>query len=229
MWFFYHRAFKMTNQIAIIDPFVNGPSVNCFNSLVNVLGVKATYHIPGPQGIDSLLNEASRSQAYIVLGSASNISEELPWHKPLADFLMQELKKNKPIMGFCFGHQIMCHALGSEVGFHTPEKIKLMGVRKICITEDFWNFKKDESFLLGVTHKQVVRNLPAGLKEVGLGLENDIVIHEYLPFMGTQAHPEASDYFCTNDITNLNLSEIGAIQKDGARLIQRFFQHFKLI
>lgn len=229
MRLFYHRALKMTNQIAIIDPFVNGPAVNCFNSLVNVLGVKATYHMPGPYGIDSLLKEVSRSQAYIVLGSASHVHEELPWHKPLADFLLQELKNKKPILGCCFGHQIMCHALGGTVEYHVPDETKQMGTRNISITDDFWNFKKGESFLLGVTHKQVVRNLPKGLKAVGLGLENDIVIHEYLPFMGTQAHPEASDYFCTTDITNLNSPEIGALQTDGARLIQRFFQHFKLI
>ena len=219
----------MTNQIAIIDPFVNGPAVNCFNSLVNLLGVKATYHMPGPYGIDSLIREASQSKAYIVLGSASHIHQQLPWHKPLADFLLEELKKNKPVLGCCFGHQIMCHALGAKVEYHVKEETKQMGTRNISVTEDFWNFKKGESFLLGVTHKQVVRNLPKSLRSVGHGLENDIVIHESLPFMGTQAHPEASDYFCTTDITNLNSLEINGVQKDGGRLIQKFFQHFKLI
>jgi GMP synthase-like glutamine amidotransferase len=219
----------MTNQIAIIDPFVNGPAVNCFNSLVNLLGVKATYHMPGPYGIDSLLLEAARSKAYIVLGSASHIHQGLPWHKPLADFLLQELKKNRPVLGCCFGHQLMCHALGANVEYHVKDETKQMGMRNISITEDFWNFKKGESFVLGVTHKQVVRNLPSGLKSVGHGLENDIVIHESLPFMGTQAHPEASDYFCTTDITNLNSLEIDGLKKDGGRFIQKFFQHYKVI
>ncbi|MBA2403742.1 MAG: gamma-glutamyl-gamma-aminobutyrate hydrolase family protein [Bdellovibrionales bacterium] len=219
----------MTNQIAIVDPFVVGPSVNCFNSLVNLLGVKATYHMPGPYGIESLLAEASRSQAYIVLGSASHVHEDLPWHKPLADFLLQELQKNKPIFGCCFGHQIMCHVLGAKVEYHTEEQTKQMGVRKISITENFWNFNKGETFNLGVTHKQVVRNLPNELKAVGHGLENDIVIHKTLPFMGTQAHPEASNYFCLTDINNLNQPDIEALQKDGGAIIRRFFQHFKLI
>lgn len=218
----------MTNQIAIIDPFVISPAVNCFNSLVNLLGVKATYHMPSTYGIESLLQEASKSQAYIVLGSASHVHENLPWHKLLADFLLQELNKNKPVLGCCFGHQIMCHALGAKIEYHVKEETKQMGSRNISITEDFWNFKKGESFLLGVSHKQVVRNLPSGLRSVGHGMENDIVIHETLPFMGTQTHPEASDYFCTTDIVNLNPSEIKSLQIDGARLIQRFFDHFKL-
>jgi len=219
----------MTKQIAIVDPFMNGPSVNCFNSLVNLLGIKATYHMPGTLGIDSLIKEASQSMAYIVLGSASHVHENLPWHKPLADFLLKELKRSKPILGCCFGHQIMCHALGSKVEYYTPDEAKQMGVRKITITENFWNYKQGESFSLGVTHKQVVRSLPKGLKSVGHGLENDIVIHESLPFMGTQAHPEASAFFCTSDITNLNPIEIETVQKDGGRLIQKFFQYHKLI
>jgi GMP synthase-like glutamine amidotransferase len=219
----------MTNQIAIIDPFVKSPAVNCFNALVNLLGIKATYHMPSVYGIESLVKEVSASKAYIVLGSASHIHEDLNWHKPLADFLIEELHHKKPILGCCFGHQLMCHALGTKVEYHSRDESKNMGRRKITITEDFWNFKKDETFVLGVTHKQVVTNLTNGLKEVGHGMANDIVIHESLPFMGTQAHPEASNYFCTTDITNLNSNEISAIQNDGARFIQRFFQHFNLI
>lgn len=219
----------MTNQIAIVDPFVKGPSFNCFNNIMNILGVKASYHMPGSFGMESLISETEHSKAYIVLGSASNISDKLSWHAPLADFLLQELKNNKPVLGLCFGHQIMCNALGAKVEFYTKEETKEMGSRNITITEDFWNFKKGENLLLGVTHRQVVRNLPGDLKQVGFGFENDIVIHETLPFMGTQAHPEASDYFCRTDITNLNPSEIKAIQRDGSLLINRFFQHFKLI
>ncbi len=219
----------MTTQIAIVDPFVKGAAVNCFNGLVNLLGVKATYHMPGPFGVESLLKERDRSQAYIVLGSASHVHENLPWQRALADFLMEELKNNKPVLGCCFGHQLMCHALGAKVEFITSDEIKHMGTRAITITKDFWNFKQGERFLLGVTHRQVVRDLTNGLLPVGLGMENDLVIHETLPFMGTQAHPEASDYFCTTDIDNLSSSEIALVQKDGARLIQRFFQQFKII
>lgn len=219
----------MTNQIAIIDPYVKGPAVNCFNSLVNLLGVPATYHMPGAMGLESILSEAKNAQAFIVLGSASHVHENLPWQKPLADFLVEQLKQNKPVLGCCFGHQLVCHALGAKVEYHSEDESKHMGLRKINITENFWNFKKGESFDLGVTHKQVVRDLPKGLKAVGLGLPNDIVIHETLPFMGTQAHPEASAFFCTTDITNLQDREISSIQKDGGALIRRFFAQFKII
>lgn len=219
----------MTNQIAIVDPFVKSPAVSCFNSLVNVLGIKATYHLPSVSGIETLLKEAPKTQGYVVLGSASHVHENLPWHKPLADFLLEELNHQKPVLGCCFGHQLVCHAFGAKVEYYAHDEEKLMGSREIKILKDFWNFKESETFYLGVTHKQVVRDLPSNLLGVGHGLENDIVIHRSLPFMGTQAHPEASDYFSTYDITNLQGSEISTIQKDGTRLIHRFFQHFNLI
>lgn len=219
----------MTIQIAIVDPFVKMPAINCFNSLVNLLDFKATYHVPSQLGIQSLINESVHTSAYIVLGSASHVHENLPWHKPLADFLISELLKKRPVLGCCFGHQLICHALGADVEFHSSDEAKQTGMREVRITKDAWNFKKGESFWLGVTHKQVVRNLPEKLKAIGKGLENDIVIHETLPFMGTQSHPEASDHFCMSDIANLTEAEVLAIRKGGSDLIKRFFQHFKLL
>ena len=219
----------MTKQIAIIDPYVKSPAIHCFNRLINLLGLKSTYHTPSTFGVESLLREASKSQAYIVLGSASHIHENLPWHRHLGQFLFEELNQNKPVLGCCFGHQLVCHILGAKVDFYQKDETKQTGTRIITVTEDFWNFKKGESYYLGVSHRQIVKNLPKGLKAVGLGLENDIVIHETLPFMGTQAHPEASTHFCDMDIQNLTHSEINSLQQDGGRLILQFFQYFNLI
>jgi len=215
----------MTNQIAIIDPFVKTPSINCFNNLVKVLGLKATYHMPSIYGVDSLLSTRSETSGYIILGSASHVHEKLPWHFALAEFALEELHKKRPIIGFCFGHQIMCHALGAKVEYYSPDENKQMGQRNVKITQDFWNFKNGEVFDLAVTHKQVVRDLPEHLLEVGVSLANDIVIHKELPFLGTQSHPEASNYFCHHDITNLSESEIGVVQKGGTSLIKRFFEY----
>ena len=214
----------MTKQIAIIDPFVRTPAINCFNNLVKTLGLQATYHIPSIFGIETLLKTRSETAAYIILGSASHVHEKLPWHLPLVEFALEELQKKRPLLGICFGHQIMCHALGAKVEYYSSDEEKQMGNREVEITQDFWNYKKGEVFNLAVTHKQVVRDLPEHLIEVGHSLSNDIVIHKGLPFLGTQAHPEASDYFCHNDITNLNESEIASVQKSGTALIKRFFE-----
>ena len=85
---------------------------------------------------------------------------------------------------------------------------------------------QNEELNLGVTHKQVVKNLPNDLLPIGVGLENDIVIHKTLPFLGTQAHPESSLSFCKNDIKELTNEEIELAQRDGAKLINSFMLHF---
>ncbi len=219
----------MTKQIAIIDPFVKSPVINCFNGLVNTLGLKATYHSPHLSGLQTLELEKENTHAYIILGSASNVEDQLPWHEPLAKFIHQELLKGKPTLGCCFGHQIMCHHFGSEVGFYNKDQEKLLGMRKMILDQDFWGFRKDEVFHIPVTHRQYVSKLGPELIQAGTGLPQDIVIHRFLPFLGTQGHPEASDYFCSEDIKILSHEEQKVAQKDGKQLILRFFEHFEII
>lgn len=219
----------MRKQIAIIDPFVKSPAVSCFNRLVQMLNLPASYHLPSLFGNETLYRDQDKTSAYIVLGSASHVHENLPWHTPLAQFLVEELHKNKPVLGCCFGHQLMCHAFGAKVEYYESQEVKLSGKRKVTICQDQWNFAKGEEFHLAITHRQVVKDLPATLIELGQGLSHDIVIHQTLPFLGTQAHPEASSYFCQHDIQNLTISEEKLTQDDGERLIRRFFEYFHII
>ncbi|MBT2824606.1 hypothetical protein HIR19_11945, partial [Staphylococcus coagulans] len=130
-----------------------------------------------------------------------------PWHAPLKHFLLSELAKNKPTLGCCFGHQLICEGFGAKVEFLHDNEEKEMGKRTIKITQSGYGLKEDEIFNLAVTHRQVVRELPKDLLNIGYGIENDIVIHRTLPFLGTQAHPEGSTHFCTHDITNLSSSD----------------------
>ncbi len=219
----------MTKQIAIIDPYVVSPAVPCFNRLVELLGLPCTYHTPSQSGLKSLLEETNKASAYIILGSASHVHEKLPWHFPLANFMVDELKKGKPVLGCCFGHQLLCHAFGAEVNYFSESEIKITGLRKMRMTQSFGELASGEELNLGVTHKQVVRNLPIDLLSIGEGLENDIIIHKDLPFMGTQGHPECSHSFCLTDIQNLTDDEIQLVQKDGAKLIKAFFKKFGLL
>lgn len=219
----------MTTQIAVIDPYMIGPANQCFNSLVNLLGVPATYHMPAQWGFGSLEKTMGKTHAYIILGSASNLCEELPWHLPLGELVKAELEKGKPVLGCCFGHQLMCHMYGAEVDFDLPDQSKHLGRRTVTVTEDFWNFRAGETFELAVTHRQVVKKLSPELIEVGHGLPHDLVIHRSLPFLGSQPHPESSRYFCENDVKEISATDIELVLSGGSQLISRFFQHFKLV
>jgi len=53
-------------------------------------------------------------EAYIVTGSVAGVYDPLPWIEPLKDFLVAA-KGRAPLVGVCFGHQIMAEAFGGKV------------------------------------------------------------------------------------------------------------------
>lgn len=216
-------------MIMFVDPFIVSPVANCFNHFVDNFNLKTLVYMPHVHGVETLIKRRHEIKAYIIAGSRSNVTEPLPWHKPLADFLLEELHNGKPVLGCCFGHQLVCHAFGSEVNYHTPEQTKLKGLREMKLTRSFWNMKEGETFHMPVTHRQVVKTLGKGLISVSTGLSNDMVIHETLPFLSSQGHPEASHYFCENDIGILTSEEVSTGVESGRRLVRNFLQHFKLV
>lgn len=214
-------------KIAVIDPFVVSPALPCFNRLVEHLPAKLQYHQPQLSGVTTL--EAQPADAYIVLGSASHVFQNLPWHQPLAKFLLSQLEKRRPVLGICFGHQLLCHAFGAEVGFYKPDEEKLSGPRKVLLTQPVFGLSKGDSFTLAVSHRQVVKSLPDCLEEIGRGLKFDLVRHKKWPFMGTQPHAEASVDFCQSSSLMSDATNIRVVQSDGMRLIKAFFIHHQII
>jgi GMP synthase-like glutamine amidotransferase len=215
-------------MIMFIDPFIVNPVSHCFNHFVSNYGDKTLIHMPHVYGVETLKAQRHEIKAYIIAGSQSNVTDPLPWHRPLADFLLEELKNGKPVLGCCFGHQLMCHAFGSHVDYFSPEQIKMKGLREMKITRSFWNVKEGEVFDMPVTHRQVVKTLAEGLISVSTGLTNDMVIHESLPFLSSQGHPEASRFFCENEIGELSKEEVERGVRSGQKLVRSFLEHFRL-
>lgn len=57
---------------------------------------------------------ADAQQGYIVTGSSAGVYDPLPWIAPLKDFL-RAAKGQAPLVGICFGHQVMAEAFGGKV------------------------------------------------------------------------------------------------------------------
>lgn len=120
----------MKKNIAVVDCFVCTPVIYCFNNLVdNFHDSKLTYHATNHFSVNTLKTLKS-IDGMIILGSASNVTEPLPWHQELGDFAVDLLKKNVPVLGICFGHQLMCHMFGCKVDYHTKEKKSFIGNRE---------------------------------------------------------------------------------------------------
>jgi GMP synthase-like glutamine amidotransferase len=66
--------------------------------------VDATGPLPEPGGFD----------AYVVTGSSAGVYDPLPWIEPLKAHLQAE-RGRTPMVGVCFGHQVMAEAFGGKV------------------------------------------------------------------------------------------------------------------
>jgi len=54
-------------------------------------------------------------EAVVVTGSPVSVYERLPWSEATAAWLAQLLEREIPVLGICYGHQLIAHALGGEV------------------------------------------------------------------------------------------------------------------
>jgi GMP synthase (glutamine-hydrolysing) len=54
----------------------------------------------------------------IVTGSAAMVTDRHDWSERSADWLREAAHGGLPLLGICYGHQLIAHALGGEVGLN---------------------------------------------------------------------------------------------------------------
>ncbi|MEM6438094.1 MAG: type 1 glutamine amidotransferase [Pseudomonadota bacterium] len=55
------------------------------------------------------------ADGWLITGSAAGVYEDLPWIAPLEDLVRAIAAARRPLVGICFGHQLMAQALGGTV------------------------------------------------------------------------------------------------------------------
>ncbi|WP_055047791.1 type 1 glutamine amidotransferase [Devosia sp. A16] len=59
--------------------------------------------------------DATKLDGILITGSAAGVYDDYPWLEPLRAFIRSAYAANTPMLGICFGHQIMADALGGDV------------------------------------------------------------------------------------------------------------------
>lgn len=215
--------------IAVIDNSIQQLSLSCLNRLVENRCYRFTYHIPSFYGIDSLL-KSRQIDGMIILGSNSNVSDRLPWQKDLAQFAIDKLHKGIPVLGICFGHQLMADAFGSTIDYVTEDQQKFSGRRDVTFIKDVrCCFKSGEKVSIGYAHQQEIKILSSDLVHLATSdiCRYEVVTHKKLPFLGTQGHPEADiEFIETNMSPQPSTEDRQIIFEGGTKFIDCFFEHF---
>jgi GMP synthase (glutamine-hydrolysing) len=131
----------------------------------------------------------------VLTGSHAMVSEREPWSEALVPWLQRAVAMETPVLGICYGHQLLAHALGGEVGHH-PDGVEIGTVRvqrhAAAQTDTLLGALPDE-FDAQATHWQSVRRLPPGaVLLAGNAFEPHHAFRVGPCAWGVQFHPEFS-------------------------------------
>lgn len=132
----------------------------------------------------------------VLTGSHAMVSERAPWSEALVPWLQEAVRAGTPLLGICYGHQLLAHALGGEVTHH-PDGVEIGTVtveRHAASAEDPLLGGLPQRFAVQAVHWQSVRSLPT--EAVLLASSAHEAHHAFRVgerAWGVQFHPEFSD------------------------------------
>jgi GMP synthase (glutamine-hydrolysing) len=129
----------------------------------------------------------------VVTGSHAMVTDRAPWSEALAEWLAEAVPRGLPVLGVCYGHQLLAHALGGEVDYHPagPE-VGTVPVRLTPAAQtDPLLGRLPEAFYVHATHAQSVVRLPPGAVHLaGNAFEPHHAFRVGERAWGVQFHPE---------------------------------------
>lgn len=145
--------------------------------------------------VDDLPGRPEDWDGIVITGSPAMVSDREPWSEQTASWLADAVRAEIPVLGVCYGHQLLAHALGGEAGYHPR------GRETGTHTVELLDAALDDPLFTGLprqfpaqlTHRQSVLRLP---EEAVLLGRNEFEPHQAFRLgpcaWGVQFHPEFS-------------------------------------
>ncbi|MDR3155124.1 MAG: glutamine amidotransferase [Deltaproteobacteria bacterium] len=145
---------------------------------------------------------------YIVTGSLSMVTSRPMWSLKLTDFLVKCADREVPLLGVCYGHQIVARALGGRVDWN-PLGLE-MGTHEVTLLPEADNHHLlrglPASFPANLSHSQSVLDPPKGARVLARSGHDPCQIMSFGDRVLTvQFHPEF-DRWTMNAFARLHYS-----------------------
>lgn len=151
------------------------------------------------------LPDHSSVLAAIITGSHAMVTDRESWSENLADWLKVAVNEQIPILGICYGHQLLAHAMEGYVDYHPGGlEIGTVSIELTSEAKDDILFKDiPQTFLAHTTHRQTVIHLP---RHAVLLARNSFEPHHSFRIgncaWGVQFHPEFNKHAMRRYIEN---------------------------
>ncbi|TKY54659.1 homoserine O-succinyltransferase [Spatholobus suberectus] len=173
-------------------------------------------------------NDLHKYDGFVITGSPSDAYGNDYWILKLC-FMLQTLDAmEKKVLGICFGHQVLCRALGGRVGkSNTGWDI---GIRQVHFIKDLArsysyleHHEMTESLSIVEVHQDEVYEVPVGAEVVASSDKTGVEMFAIADhILGIQGHPEYARDILFNLIDRLQNMDV--IEKEFAEDLKCRFQ-----
>jgi GMP synthase-like glutamine amidotransferase len=138
------------------------------------------------------------ADAVAVMGSKASVRDDHGWLRELSAWLtpILEGRVRKPLLGICFGHQLVAQLAGGRVGWTHADRHEERGFPETTLVGGRL-LPGTHRMRVVASHYEAVHEVPPGYRVTAErpGVPIDGLEHEELPIFTWQFHPEGRDRF----------------------------------
>lgn len=212
-------------RLWVIDPSVSVPETEGVKEIVG--DWPGEYRLFQPAlipGDGPAPGDGHETDGVIVMGSGSSVYDDSPWIASLSEWLRPLVAGDLslPLLGICFGHQLVAHLAGAAVGFLSPGHEKQVGIETSTLDGGSLRPGLHEMPVV-VSHREVVSECPNGYRVVAKRPSTAIdgLEHSRGSVFTFQFHPEARGEFAVR--AGIDPSRIDEqLRRENRRLLAAF-------